>query len=876
MKLKKIISIFLVYLMCLNNLVFIYANQEKESKIKNTLDNNIEKERPNLKTYDNDDIVSQDGFVFDLSTGTIIDYYPDHISSFSAVSIVANKIVNTKVDISESDNLNIADFMLSTGSSLFIPSEIMGVRVDAIGNSAFYNLYHLTYIVIPEGVTKIGNWAFYNCYNLRNIVIPDSVEYIGDEAFNYCALDINLNISKNVNHIGIRAFGEKIKNFNVDKKNKYYCDDNGVLFNKNKTELIQFPAGKNISSYKVPIGIKYIRDCAFYNCDNLTNIEISDSVTNIGNYTFASCSDLTNIKMPDNMTSIGYEAFANCYNLTSIRIPDGVTNIGNYTFYSCYNLTNIKLPNSVTSIGNSAFYNCDNLTNIELPNSLESIGYSAFYDCDKLREVKILNKNLYLPYDLFYYCYNIDSVYCYKNSTADNPNNFPHSNVTFYYLDDESSSENKKAKLTVSSAECKTGEFVDIYVNIKENPGVAVYNLKINFDKSKLTPVSISQGINGGDRITSNLNEPDIKLENLNYVTALWTNFSNMNYNGYLFKLRFKAKENIAFSNVPITLECTEEGLLDENYKEVIPEIQNGNITIKTNYDFGDINMDRNINNIDLLMLNQYIAEYNNIKFDDAQKYLADVYRDEIINVADLVLFKQYLAGWKVELGKDIQNSLSIYDNKSIKLNLKNTYISEDEIKISAVLNDNPGISAFKFILNYDDSILEPVFIKKGDIIKEGDIMSNINSNNKNYITALWSNATDINDNGSIFEVTFKIKDKQKDITNLGLTFDERDIINQTFEKISADNINKKIYLTPPDENFVYGDIDGDKIITANDAALILQYVLNSENIKFNDTQIRAAMVSDSSSVITTEDIIHILKKALDYDYVFPVAENSL
>lgn len=876
MKVRRIISMFLVYLICLNSVMFIYAGEGKAYKLSSKRYGGIE----HSKNYDSEDVVFEDGFVFDISTGTIVDY-------------------------------------TGSASSIVIPSEIMGVRVDIIGMDAFSESRNIVSVEIPEGVTNIDTWAFGSCSNLTSVSIPESIERIGDGAFSYCSSLTDLTIPKNVTFIGESAFGDciSLENISVDSENQYYCDDNGVLLNKEKTELIQFPTGKNINSYSVPMGVKYINSWAFADCsnlesviipssvisikseafaymDNLTNVEILDglkyieewafegcvnlenitipnSVTDIGEYAFFYCG-LTEIEIPDSIREIKQGVFKNCENLKTVLMPDSIIRIGKSAFYDCKKLENIKLPAYITSIEYAAFKNCISLKSIEIPENIADIKGYSFDGCLNLQEVKILNKDISIEKSSFFNCNNIKDVYCYKNSQADSEIIFSNSNIEFHYLDDEDITK-KTAKFIVSNEECKAGELVDIYVNIKENPGVAVYNLKVKFDRNKLTPVSISQGINGGDKITSNLNEPNVIPETLTYVTALWNNFSNMNYNGYLFRLRFKAKENVVFETVPITLECTEKGILDENYEEITPQIQNGSVTIKTDYDFGDINMDKNINGIDLLMLNQFIAEYNNISFNDAQKYLADVYRDTIINIADLVLFKQYLAGWDVVLGKSLEDSLSVFENKSIDLSLKNTYISDDEIKISAVLKNNTGVSGFKFKLNYDSSVLEPVAIEKGDIIEDSDIMSNIDSNNKEYVTAVWTNTTNINNDGVIFNVVFKIKDKEKETADFSLTFDDGNIINQSFEKISANNVDKKVYLTQTDENFIYGDVDGDKYVTANDAALVLQYVLNSNSVEFNDTQKRAALVSDENSSITTNDVTCILNKSLNESYIFPV-----
>ena len=125
--------------------------------------------------------------------------------------------------------------------------------------------------------------------------------------------------------------------------------------------------------------ITVINNQAFYNCTNLTSIEIPNSVTSIGNLAFSGCSNLTSIEIPNSVTSIGDGAFRYCESLTSIEIPNNVTSIGSSMFYQCSSLTSIEIPNSVTSIGNWAFYQCSSLMSVYVKSTTPpTLGYSVF------------------------------------------------------------------------------------------------------------------------------------------------------------------------------------------------------------------------------------------------------------------------------------------------------------------------------------------------------------------------------------------------------------------------------------------------------------------------------------------------------------------
>ncbi len=151
---------------------------------------------------------------------------------------------------------------------------------------------------IYEGkpVTRIGDWAFYGCTNLTRVTIPDSVTGIGYAAFSKCG---------------------SLKSIDVGEGNSEYSSEDGVLFDKNKTVLIHFPAGKG-GHYTILDGVTSIGDHAFIKCISLTSVTIPDSVTSIGALAFRDCFGLKSVKIPDSITNIKMGAFSSCSNLTSI------------------------------------------------------------------------------------------------------------------------------------------------------------------------------------------------------------------------------------------------------------------------------------------------------------------------------------------------------------------------------------------------------------------------------------------------------------------------------------------------------------------------------------------------------------------------------
>jgi len=288
-------------------------------------------------------------------------------------------------------------------------------------------------LTISNSVTAIGNGAFSGCSGLSEVSIPGSVTTIGSNAFRGCGLS-EVSIGSGVTSIGEGALSNCIglTAINVVAGNANYLSENGVLFNKNKTTLIQYPAGKQ-GAYAIPNSVITISGSAFYGCIGLTEVSIPNSVSSIGSSAFQSCSGLTEVSIPDSVTAIGDGAFRECLGLSSVTIgsgvktiggsafygcsgllevsiPDSVTAIGGATFQGCLGLSSVTIGNSVKTIGDYAFYNCSGLTKISIPDSVTAIGSNAFYSCSGLRSVTIGNGVKTIGNYAFSYCSELTSV----------------------------------------------------------------------------------------------------------------------------------------------------------------------------------------------------------------------------------------------------------------------------------------------------------------------------------------------------------------------------------------------------------------------------------------------------------------------------------
>ena len=369
-----------------------------------------------------------------------------------------------------------------------IKSVIIENGVTSIATSAFSGCTSLTSVTIPNSVTSIGDNAFSECTSLTDITIPDSVMNIGDGAFlvcislksievsdnnkNYASVDGVLfnkdaselitypagkpndiyEIPNSVMNIGDGAFFActSLKSIEVSDNNENYTSVDGVLFNKDASELITYPAGKPNDTYEIPISVKSICYSAFLLCTSLTDVIIANGVTSIGHEAFSYCTSLTSVTIPDSVTSIGHYAFSDCESLkdiyytgtqdewNNITIGDGNINLTNATihynfetepsnkqtgscgdnvtysldtetgvltisgtgkmkdysgedspFYQNSNIKSVIIENGVTSIGNLAFSSCNSLIEVSLPSSIISLGVSAFSGCENLMSISI-------------------------------------------------------------------------------------------------------------------------------------------------------------------------------------------------------------------------------------------------------------------------------------------------------------------------------------------------------------------------------------------------------------------------------------------------------------------------------------------------------
>lgn len=324
---------------------------------------------------------------------------------------------------------------------LILPSSL-----KKLGEGAFYGCWNLTGTInIPSTLVDLGNYCFLESNNVMainvatsnpvyssdngllfsknvdtlfvcppaksaTINIPSTVKLIGSHAFYNCSkLTGTLNIPQIVDYIGYYAFYgcTGLSSFSVDSNNSFFTSEDGVLLSKNKDRLIACPVFKT-GQYQMPSSIKEIDPSAFAFCQISGILNLPANVSYIGDYTFYNCTQITNIEVnpantryssdngvllnhnqdtllvcpfakigyynvPTTVKHIGYSAFDGCAGINSITLPSSLISIGNYAFDYCTGLTKILIPQSTINIANGAFYGCSNLIELKIANPVPPI-----------------------------------------------------------------------------------------------------------------------------------------------------------------------------------------------------------------------------------------------------------------------------------------------------------------------------------------------------------------------------------------------------------------------------------------------------------------------------------------------------------------------
>ena len=250
-------------------------------------------------------------------------------------------------------------------TALYIPDEIDGHEVVAIGDRAFQNRTDLRTVMIPDSVEKIEFEAFYNCINLKIVDLSSNLTTIGYDVFGNCKSISKIEIPKS------------LKKFD------------GTWGRGTNLSYGAFGGCSNLKTVNFEAGSAIVCAALFMGCDGIEEIELPDTITEIGDSAFKSCKNLNKVIIPESVTKIDGDAFAECSGLIDIKMHEGINTIGSRAFYKCDRLLDIVIPDSVEKIEFEAFRGCDKLENIKLSENLTIVGYGVFGDCKSISKIEM-------------------------------------------------------------------------------------------------------------------------------------------------------------------------------------------------------------------------------------------------------------------------------------------------------------------------------------------------------------------------------------------------------------------------------------------------------------------------------------------------------
>jgi len=279
---------------------------------------------------------------------------------------------------------NDTDLYKTSVTEVVVPSTYEGKAVTTIGYKAFSGYTELNSITIPEGIKYINAESFWNCSSLMSVELPGTLEWIFVDVFWGCT---------------------NLESILVSEDNVSYSSLDGIMYNKQKTSIINCPEGKDLGTFYVPETVELIDINAFTGCRYLEEIYVGPSVINIvvndfwgcwecrglstvGDHAFWEASSLVAINVdPGNQSYMSVDGILYSKDMRELLIcpagktgeviiPEGVAMLGMGAFSSCKNITALIFPSTLTHLTPNALWGCDSLSNITVDSENEMLSYS--------------------------------------------------------------------------------------------------------------------------------------------------------------------------------------------------------------------------------------------------------------------------------------------------------------------------------------------------------------------------------------------------------------------------------------------------------------------------------------------------------------------
>jgi|AGTN01.1.fsa_nt_gi Listeria/Bacterioides repeat/Listeria/Bacterioides repeat len=308
-------------------------------------------------------------------------------------------------------NLTIPDNIVTIGDLAFdscvgIAKSTYDGKLLYIGNWLWDTVgTELTSAALKPGTKGIFSEAFMYCYSLASVTLNDdgALRTIMGNAFGSCSALAELNIPASVTYYSVSNGMSALTAVTVAADNPNYCSIDGVLFNKDATVLVQYPANKSGASYSIPVSVITLGDYCFRGNSNITSITVGNNITTIGKGAFSQFGAYpsTQITIGDSVTTIGADAFYNTYYVKTLTMGANVVSIGAHAFYNC-GMTELTIPAGVTRLVTESIQYCGSLTTIRItaPSSAGIITADANFirDCHALTHIYVADADSVAAY----------------------------------------------------------------------------------------------------------------------------------------------------------------------------------------------------------------------------------------------------------------------------------------------------------------------------------------------------------------------------------------------------------------------------------------------------------------------------------------------
>ncbi|EAX96956.1 cell surface protein, putative [Trichomonas vaginalis G3] len=414
-----------------------------------------------LKTIECDEqnefFTSVDGILYSKNKKILICFPGNHSKSFTTPDFIEKigsysfgySLIESIIFTPNVKTLDTCSFAYSHLKSVNIPNTLQFIR-----SCEFIECKFLTEIVLGNDVRTITPGCFYGT-NISSIIFPEGLLTIGHTAFAYCNNLKAVTIPRSVNSLGGQCFPPQTVITFADGS-PFFQDDQGLIYNSRTTLILYIIesdsytipsfvetihnnvfSGNNILKtiiFEAEPKIKEIKDYAFRDCKNLSNIILPVSISNIGIFAFSGCDSLKTIKFGKKLQRINKNAFLDCFHLETIEFSECESvSINEFAFANCNNLKNIIFSNNITTIQSSCFLNCFSLREIVFPSSLENIDTYAFSNTGITNiTFPIDSKLTSIGMGCFSKCYNLSHITLPPNVKEIGSNCFENTNITTF------------------------------------------------------------------------------------------------------------------------------------------------------------------------------------------------------------------------------------------------------------------------------------------------------------------------------------------------------------------------------------------------------------------------------------------------------------